>query len=156
VLAAESDTWNTWDFPWATSPNRRERRYGTDTLIQMVERVAGAFHAAHPDRRLLIGDLSRPHGGPFGRRFGGVGHASHQNGRDVDVYYPRTDALELPPDRAADVDLTLAREVVLRFARERTGLLLVGCARHYLLSGVRKVQRLCNRYHENHVHVRLR
>ena len=31
----------------------------------------------------------------FGRRFGGLGHASHQNGLDVDVYYPRIDGREL-------------------------------------------------------------
>ena len=44
-----------------------------------------------------VGDLSRPRGGEFGRRFGGLGHASHQNGLDVDVYYPRRDRLEKSP-----------------------------------------------------------
>jgi len=156
VLPAGSDTWATWDFPRRTSPNRRERRHGTDALVDMVERVAADFHGAHPDRRLLVGDLSRPRGGPFGARFGAPGHASHQNGLDVDVYYPRRDGLERPARRPADVDLHLAREVISRFARERTQYLFVGCARRYTLRGVRKVQRLCNRYHENHVHVRLR
>ncbi len=42
-----------------------------------------------------IGDLSRPNGGVFDERFGGRGHASHQNGLDVDVYYPRRDGQEL-------------------------------------------------------------
>ena len=27
-------------------------------------------------------------------RFGGLGHGSHQNGLDADVYYPRIDGLE--------------------------------------------------------------
>ena len=47
--------------------------------------------------RVGVGDLSRPHGGDFGRRFGPLGHASHQNGLDVDVYYPRLDRLERAP-----------------------------------------------------------
>jgi hypothetical protein len=156
VLAAQSDTWVTWDFPLGHSPNRHARRYGTEALVTTVERVAGAFHAAHPDRRLLVGDLSRRYGGPFGRRYGGPGHASHQNGLDVDVYFPRRDRAEVPAGRPAEVDLPLAREVVRRFAAERTQYLFVGCRRNYLLRGVRKVQRLCNGYHENHVHVRLR
>jgi murein endopeptidase len=156
ALAAQSDTWATWDFPLGRSPNRHARRYGTDALVTTIERVAGAFHAAHPDRRLLVGDLSRRHGGPFGRHYGGPGHASHQNGLDVDIYFPRRDGLEAPAERPSDVDLPLAREVVQRFAAQRTQYLFVGCRRNYLLRGVRKVQRLCNGYHENHVHVRLR
>ena len=39
-------------------------------------------------------DLSRTHGGKFGRNFGGLGHASHQNGLDADILYPRKDGTE--------------------------------------------------------------
>ena len=46
---------------------------------------------------MAVGDLSRPHGGDFGPRFGYIGHASHQNGLDADVYYPRADGTERAP-----------------------------------------------------------
>ena len=56
--------------------------------------VAAAWAVDHPGAPpLLVADLSRPHGGPFGERFGGLGHASHQNGLDADVAYPRRDGL---------------------------------------------------------------
>jgi hypothetical protein len=156
VLAAESDTWTTWDFPDRRSPDRRWRRHGTPRLISLIERVAAGFHADHPERRLVVGDLARPHGGPFGPRYGGAGHASHQNGLDVDVILPRKDGREEPATRPAQVDLRLAREVVARFgAAPRTAIMFVGCARDYL-SASPKAELLCNGLHEDHVHVRLR
>ena len=45
-------------------------------------------------QRVGIMDLSRPHGGRFGRNFGGLGHATHQNGLDADILYPRKDGTE--------------------------------------------------------------
>ena len=50
-----------------------------------------------PPLPMLVGDLSRPRGGEFGRRFGALGHSSHQNGLDADVYYPRRDRRPAPP-----------------------------------------------------------
>ena len=41
-----------------------------------TELVLRAYHDAHPDApRVLVGDLSRRHGGYFGARYGGLGHA---------------------------------------------------------------------------------
>ena len=65
--------------------------------------------------RVGIGDLSRRHGGDFGVRFGGLGHASHQNGLDVDVYYPRLDGLERRAYKPSQVDRELAQDLVDRF-----------------------------------------
>jgi hypothetical protein len=154
LLPAATDTLATWDFPLARSPSRPERRYGTDRLIQILERVAAAFHRAHPSRRLLVGDLSRPRGGDFGPQFGGVGHASHQNGLDADVYYPRRDGRERSAPSPAQVDLTLARDVIRRFALEPVEIMFVGCERDYV-SASEKAEELCNGEHENHVHVRI-
>ena len=76
----------TWDPVLRRSPNRGWRRWGTDRLVRVVLSVARGFHAAHPRAvRMAVGDLSRPHGGDFGPRFGYIGHASHQNGLDVIV-----------------------------------------------------------------------
>ena len=73
-----------------TSPNRPWRRWGTDRLVRMLLAVIADYRAANPTAaRVGIADLSRPRGGPFGKRFGGLGHASHQNGLDADILYPR-------------------------------------------------------------------
>jgi murein endopeptidase len=97
-LPAESEQYFTWDPVKKRSPNRPWRRWGSDRLLRIVFRVLDDYAVAHPEAgRVGIGDLSRPHGGVFDERFGGRGHASHQNGLDVDVYYPRLDGQELRP-----------------------------------------------------------
>src|SRR4051794_9176557 len=106
----------TWDVVFEQSPNRPERRWGTDELVALLENIALAFSQAHPTvPPLLIADLSRPHGGPFGRRFGGLGHASHQNGLDADVMYPRRDRAYRAAVRPSQVDRRLSQELVDRF-----------------------------------------
>ena len=86
----------TWDPILRVSPNRDWRRWGTDALIVLLDTVTREFREAHPDvPPILIADLSRPQGGPFGPRYGGLGHGSHQNGLDADVMYPRRDRAPL-------------------------------------------------------------
>src|SRR3954447_13427009 len=75
ALAAEGDHFFTWDDVKQRSPNRGWRRFGNARLVATLGRVLGAFAAANPDApRIGIGDISRTHGGEFGRRYGGVGH----------------------------------------------------------------------------------
>ncbi|MDA0139620.1 penicillin-insensitive murein endopeptidase, partial [Solirubrobacter deserti] len=141
----------TWDPVRKTTPNRWWRRYGTDELVRLLLRVTRAFARAHPHApRLLIGDLSRPRGGDFGRAYGPLGHVSHQNGLDADVYYPRKDGRERAPLTAAQVDRRLAQDLVDRFIRAGVPTLLVGPS--LKLRG-RGVQPWPN--HDNHVHIRL-
>src|SRR3954463_2020271 len=97
-LPEVSADWLTWDPVLKQVPNRPERRWGTAKLIATLRRVLAAWHAAHPELpQILVGDLSRPQGGVFDQRYGGLGHASHQNGLDADVYYPRLDHPPLAP-----------------------------------------------------------
>src|SRR5215216_4736105 len=107
-----------WTFDWGTrlSPNRPWRRWGTDRLVRTVLDVLAGYRAANPGApRVGVADLSRPHGGSFGEEFGGLGHASHQNGRDVDVLYPRLDRLERRAGTPALVDQQLSQQLVDRF-----------------------------------------
>ena len=94
-LPAEGIDWFTWDPVLKRSPNREWRRWGTDRLVHTILDVLAGYRLANPFApRVGIGDLSRRHGGDFGVRFGGLGHGSHQNGLDADVYYPRIDGLQ--------------------------------------------------------------
>jgi murein endopeptidase len=137
-----------------TSPNRAWRRYGTDRLLRVLLRVAEEHAAAHPGAaRLVIGDLSRPHGGRFGPEYGGDGHRSHQNGLDADVYYPRRDGLERIPRRVGQVDKRLAQELVNRFVRAGAQYVFVG-PRTGLRGPAKVVMTLAN--HDDHLHVRIR
>jgi murein endopeptidase len=153
-LPAETSHLITWDPVRDSVPNRGWRRWGTDRLVRTVLKVAAGYAAAHPDApRLVVGDLSRPHGGDFGRRYGGDGHRSHQNGLDVDVYYPRRDGRELAPHRVDQVDRALAQDLVDRFVRAGAQYVFVGP--HTGLGGPRAVVwPLWN--HDDHLHVRLR
>jgi murein endopeptidase len=152
-LPAEGTTFFTWDPVRHTSPNRGWRRYGTDRLVRVVLRILREYAAAHPRApRVGVGDLSRPRGGDFGPRFGLPGHVSHQNGLDVDVYYPREDGRERAPRGAQDVDRRLAQALVNLFARAGADLVFVG-PNTGLTGAPRIVQPLAR--HDNHLHVRL-
>ena len=109
----------TWDPILKQVGNRPWRRWGTDRLLRTLHRVLGAYAQRHPDAPpVLVGDLSRPHGGDFGPRFGGIGHASHQNGLDADVYYPRLDRRLRRAWRPDQVDRAAAQELVDAFVAE--------------------------------------
>lgn len=59
----------------------RERYYGHPRLIAFVVRL-GRFAEANGLAPILVGDLAQPRGGPMRS-----GHASHQSGLDVDVWF---------------------------------------------------------------------
>ena len=153
-LPAEGADFFTWDFPLGRSPNRGWRRWATDDTVRTVLQVVAEYRFAHPEApRVGIADLSRRFGGPFGRRFGGLGHASHQNGLDVDILYPRRDGLELAPERPKQIDRALAQDLIDRFVAARAQLAFVG-PRTKLRGPKRIVQKLV--HHDDHLHVRLR
>jgi murein endopeptidase len=116
--------------------------------VRIVLRIAREYARAHPRApRVGIGDLSRPRGGPFGPK-----HASHQNGLDVDVYYPRRDRRERPPRRVGQIDRRLAQDLVRRFVRAGADIVYVGPNTGF--TGPRGIVRaLWN--HDNHLHVRI-
>ena len=152
-LPAQSESFFTWDPVERRAPSRWWRRWGTDRLLRVLLAVAGDFHAAHPSApRMAIGDLSRPHGGDFGPRFGYIGHASHQNGLDADVYYPRADGRERAPRNASEINRRLSQELVDSFLAKGAQVIFVGPGTG-LTGPPDRVQALAN--HDNHLHVRL-
>jgi murein endopeptidase len=152
-LPAEGPTFFTWDPVLRRSPNRPWRRWGTDQLVRVLLKVARDHRSAHPRApRMAIGDLSRPRGGDFGPQFGYIGHASHQNGLDADIYYPRADGRERAPRDASEIDRRLSQELVDRFVAAGAEVVFVGPN-----TGLRGppgvVEPLVQ--HDNHLHVRL-
>jgi murein endopeptidase len=148
-VPVEGEHFFTWDPVLRRSPNRAGRRFGTDDVVFAVLRIARSYARAHPRvPRVGIGDLSRRRGGPFGPK-----HASHQNGLDVDVYYPRRDGRERPPRAVEQIDMRLAQDLVDRFVRAGAEIVYVGPNTGLTgPSGV--VQVLWN--HDNHLHARFR
>lgn len=82
--------------------------WGTTELAGAIERAARSVAAERPGARLTIGELSKRRGGDI------HGHASHENGLDVDLgfywldsrgqpYEPRG-FVDVRPDRTARVD----------------------------------------------------
>jgi murein endopeptidase len=152
-LPAEGRTYLTWDPIRERKPNRGWRRWGTDRLIRTVLRVARRYERENPGApRLTIGDLSRPHGGDFGPQYGEIGHASHQNGLDIDIYYPRRDRRETAPTEPGQVDLRLSQRLVDMFVAAGAQKVFVGPSLD--LHGPRKVV-MPLVHHDNHIHVRL-
>jgi murein endopeptidase len=152
-LPAEGPDWFTWDPVLKVTPDRGWRRWGTDRLVRTVIDVITAYRLAHPGvARVGVGDLSRRHGGEFGRRFGGLGHASHQNGLDADVYYPRLDGLERRAYTPSQVDQVLAQDLLDDFIAAGARVVYVG-PQLDLVGPRKRVVPLV--HHDDHMHVRL-
>ena len=59
----------------------RQKYYGHPTLLSFLENLGEKFYQKQK-KFLLVGDLSQPRGGPTIN-----GHASHQTGLDVDIWF---------------------------------------------------------------------
>ena len=145
-----------WTYDWGLreSPNRPWRRWGTDRLVRTVLTVLREYRTANPCApRVGVADLSRRHGGWFGRSFGGLGHASHQNGLDVDIIYPRSDGTERSIWDHRLVDRRLAQDLLDRFVAAGATKVFTG-PRLHLRGPERVVVPLV--HHDDHMHVRIR
>lgn len=152
-LPARGAHFTTWDPILRRSPGRHWRRYGTDELVRMVVAVARRYAAAEPSARpMMVGDLSRPRGGDFGPQYGFIGHSTHQNGLDVDVYYPRLDRRRKVPKTVAQVDRRRSQRLVHLFVAAGAQTVLVGP--NVGLSGPPEVVKPFPN-HDNHLHVRI-
>jgi len=154
MLPELGEDYFTWDPIFNRIPNREWRRYGTDRLIRTVLTVIHQFRTDYDGaQRVGIMDLSRTHGGKFGREYGGLGHASHQNGLDIDILYPRKDGTETRPTKPSQVDRKLAQELVDRFVA--AGAIKVFVGPKLQLKGPKNVV-IPLIYHDDHLHVRVR
>ena len=152
-LPASGAGYVTWDPIRKEIGNRGWRRWGSGRLLRTVQGVLAAYQRRHPNATpVLVGDLSRPRGGDFGPRYGGLGHVSHQNGLDADVYYPRRDGRRLAPRNPGQVDRRAAQELVDAFVRAGAERVFVGPS-----LGLRGPRRVVSPliHHDDHLHLRL-
>lgn len=152
ALPAEGRHFRTWDPVLRRTPNRGWRRWGTDETVRRTLGVLRGYARAHPAAaRLMVGDLSRPRGGEFSRRWGIIGHVSHQNGLDVDVYYPRRDGRERAPTTVGQVDRRLSQDLLDRFVAADAAVVFTGPS-----LGLRGPPGIAQPLagHDNHLHVR--
>jgi hypothetical protein len=146
-LPLEGPDWVTWSPVDDSSPNEPNRLYGNERTIKTIVNVLADYRAANPAApRVVVGDISFRHGGPMNE------HRSHQNGLDVDVYYPRADGALRAPGSAEQVDRKLSQDLLDRFVAAGAAIVFIGYStRLHGPGGV--VVPYAN--HENHMHVRL-
>jgi len=87
---------------WQVMRLSRNRNWGTPELVSYIEKLsADAAKFGWPG--LLIGDMAQPRGGPMSS-----GHASHQIGLDVDIWYtPMPDHAMSPEERETKAAVSL-------------------------------------------------
>lgn len=148
-LPAEGPGFYSYDPATQEAPGGEDRTWGTAALVREVLDLGVWWEGAHPEQpRLGVGDLSRRHGGPFTGPV--VGHASHQNGTDVDIRLVRRDGAEAQVG-ADSYDRDLTQAVVDRLVAQGASLVLVGPSLDlHGPSGV--VIRWPN--HDDHIHAR--
>ncbi len=145
-LPVEGPDWVTWDPITDSVPNLPHRLYGNESTIRTILSVIGAYRTAHADApRVVVGDISLRAGGRMDE------HVSHQNGLDVDVYYPRLDRHLSAPIAAGQIDRDLAQDLLDRFVAAGAQTVFVGYS-----TGLRGPSGVVVPYpnHENHMHVR--
>ena len=140
-------------------PGREARRRTGLGGVGAATGSCGCCSGCSTSTRPLIPRLPRrdrrPH--PAGRRrfderFGGRGHVSHQNGLDVDVYYPRLDGQELRAARPGSGRSGAGAGPRDRFVRAGALKVFVGL-RVRLRGPRRKVEPLI--HHDDHMHIRI-
>ena len=145
-LPVEGANWVTWNPATDSSPNQPTRLYGHERTIRTILSVLAAYRTAHPAApRVVVGDISFRHGRTMDQ------HVSHQNGLDVDVYYPRLDRRLSAPIASGQIDRRLAQDLLDRFVAAGAQIVFVGYSTR--LRGPSGVVVPYPR-HENHMHVR--
>ncbi len=147
-LPVEGPDWVTWNPVTDSVPNHPRRLYAHERTIRRLVSVLAAYREASPEApRVVVGDISFRGGGPMEL------HRSHQNGLDVDVYYPRLDRRLRAPRTTDQVDRELSQALLDRFLAAGAQMVFVGYR-----TGLRGPKDVVIPYpnHEDHLHVRFR
>ena len=147
-LPVEGPDWVTWNPNTDSRPNLPGRLYGHEHTIRTIIKVLARYREAHPKApQVVVGDISLRDGGVMDQ------HVSHENGLDVDIYYPRRDGWLQAPTSTAQIDRRLSQELLDGFVAAGASKIFVGYA-----TDLRGPRDIVTPYpnHENHMHVRFR
>ena len=96
-----------WNFREQRIGGSDRTRWGDCRVVRAVLRGLAVYHRRNPDAPpVAVGDMGLRHGGEID------GHSTHENGRQIDIYFPRRDRKLREPRTVAQVDPPLARELV--------------------------------------------
>src|SRR4051794_5076101 len=98
-------------FPWNFREQRiggsDRTRWGNCRVVRAVLEGLAVYRRRDPQAPLVaVGDMSLRRGGDIDH------HSTHENGRQIDLYYPRRDRTLREPHTVAQVDMRRARELV--------------------------------------------
>jgi murein endopeptidase len=132
-----------WNFREQRIGGSDRTRWGNCRVVRAALRGLALYRSRNPDAPLVaVGDMGLRHGGPIDR------HATHQNGRQIDIYYPRRDRRHREPHTIAQVDMRLSRELVRAMLDVGAYRVLVGP--HIQIRMSARVMRWPN--HDDHLH----
>ena len=96
-------------------------RWGHCRVVRAVLLGLAAYRDRNPGAPpAAAGDMALRHGGEI------AGHVTHENGRQIDIYFPRRDRAHREPHAAAQVDMRLSRELVRAMLDAGADLVLIG------------------------------
>jgi murein endopeptidase len=132
-----------WNFRQQRIGGSDRTRWGHCHVVRAVLRGLAAYRARNPHAPLVaVGDMSMRRGGEID------GHSTHENGRQIDLYYPRRDRKLREPHTVAQVDPRLTRELVRAVLNAGAHQILIG--RKIRMSTPPRVIRWPN--HDDHLH----
>jgi murein endopeptidase len=96
-----------WNFREQRIGGSDRTRWGDCRVVRAVLLGLAAYRDRNPDAPpVAVGDMGLRHGGEIDH------HSTHENGRQVDLYFPRRDRAHREPHTVGQVDLRLSRELV--------------------------------------------
>ena len=110
-----------WNVREQRSGGLDRTRWGDCRVVRAVLGGLAAYRRRSPHApRVAVGDMSLRHGGDID------GHTTHENGREIDLFFPRRDRDLREPDTDAQVDLELARSLVEAMLHAGASRVLIG------------------------------
>jgi hypothetical protein len=132
-----------WNFRAQRVGGSDRSRWGHCRVVRAVLLGLAAYRQRNPDAPpVAVGDMGLRHGGEIGR------HSTHENGRQIDLYYPRRDRGRREPQTVAQVDVRLSRELVRAMLDSGAERVLIGP--HLRIRTSARVMRWPN--HDDHLH----
>lgn len=144
LFPSENPDWFAWDWRTQMRGGSDFARWGNCAVIHKVMKAIREYRKNNPDSPpVTLGDISKRFGGQI------YGHATHQNGTVMDLYYPRKDKQLEEAQTVSQVDTRLSRSFLRSLLRSGAKQVLIGPTVNIPAGG--KVVRAPN--HDDHFHV---